>query len=191
MVRDVKATLTTVRFLLRLPAEVHQTVVRAAGREGVSVNEYCVRRLTGDVSPHARHRDLRALIARVEAVTPGKLIGLLLHGSWSRGEARTSSDVDILVVVDGSVGLTRALYQRWDEVSVTWDGRPVDAHFVHLPADALHAGGVWCEAAIDGQILVDPNGRIERMLVEIRRAIAEGRLLRRRAHGQPYWTRVA
>jgi predicted nucleotidyltransferase len=165
--------------------------VRAASREGLSVNEYCVRRLTADVSPHTAHRDLRTLLARAEAVAPGKVIGLVLHGSWPRGEARASSDVDILVVVETSVALTRALYQRWDESPVSWDGRPVDVHFIHLPPDADHAGAVWCEAAIEGRVLVDPDGRVERTLVEIRRAIAEGRLMRKRAHGQPYWTRVA
>jgi predicted nucleotidyltransferase len=165
--------------------------VRAANREGLSVNEYCVRRLTAEASPHAAHRDLRELLASAEAVAPGKVLGLVLHGSWPRGEARPSSDVDILVVVDASVALTRALYQRWDASPLVWDGRPVDAHFIHLPPDVGRAGGVWCEAAIEGRVLVDPDGRVDRLLVDIRRAIADGRLVRRRAHGQPYWTRVA
>jgi predicted nucleotidyltransferase len=176
---------------LRLPAEVHQSVARAAEREALSINEYCVRRLTAAASPHTAHRDLRALLARAETVTPGRVVGLVLHGSWPRGEARASSDVDILVVVEASVALTRALYQRWDESPVSWDSRPVDVHFIHLPADADHSGGVWCEVAIEGRVLVDPDGRVERALVDIRRAIADGRLQRKRAHGQPYWTRVA
>lgn len=165
--------------------------MRAAGRERLSVNEYCVRRLTAESSPHAGHRDLRAVLVRAEAVAPGNVRGVVLHGSWPRGEARTSSDVDILIVVDASVPLTRALYQTWDQSPVSWDGRPVDAHFIHLPPDADRAGGVWCEAAIEGRVLLDPHGVVERTLVEIRRAIADGRLQRKRAHGQPYWTRVA
>jgi hypothetical protein len=51
---------------------------------------------------------------------------LALFGSWARGEARADSDVDVLVDVDGSIGLRfvelaeeieRALGRRVDLVS--------------------------------------------------------------------------
>jgi len=180
----------TVRFLLRLPAAVHDTATQGAAIHGVSLNEYCVRRLSLTGPPLTLHPDAAAVVARAQAVAPGRVLGVVLHGSWARGEARAASDVDVLVVVASDVQLTRALYRHWDQEPVLWEGRSVDAHFVHLP-EAAHGGGVWCEAAIDGHVLSDPEGRVGAALATVRRAIADGRLVRKRVHGQPYWTEVA
>ena len=35
------------------------------------------------------------------------------------------------------------------------------------------------------------TGHVDDALIQIRRAIADGRLVRKRAHGQPYWTVAA
>jgi hypothetical protein len=94
----------------------------------------------------------------------------------------------VLVVVERRLALTRALYRAWGRAPLEWAGRPVDAHFVHLPEDASGAGGVWCEAAIEGIVISDTDSRVEQALVGIRQAIAEGRLVRKQMHGQPYWT---
>jgi predicted nucleotidyltransferase len=118
-------------------------------------------------------------------------MGVILHGSWSRGEARPGSDVDVLIVVDESVPLTRALYRAWDRQPISWENRPVDAHFIHVPRPLDRASGVWCEAAVEGRLLFDRRGGVEEALIAIRRAIAGGRLVRKHAHGQPYWTVAA
>jgi hypothetical protein len=47
---------------------------------------------------------------------------------------------------------------------------------------------VWLEAALDGIVVLDRDGRIARHLGRVRRDIATGVRVRRRAHGQPYWT---
>lgn len=177
----------TARFVLRLPLELHRLATDRARALGLSLNEYCVRRLSGPELFVAMHEAVRLLLARATAVADARLIGLIAHGSWVRGEARVASDVDVLVVVEQAVRLSRALYRKWDEVPVSWDGRAVDAHFIHLPATPDRAGSVWCEAAVDGQVLFDTDGRVASTLVAIRRAIADGRLVRKRAHGQPYW----
>ena len=104
---------------------------------------------------------------------------------------RAASDVDVLIVVERTLALTRDLYRKWDRAPVDWEGRPVDAHFVHLPEAPERAGGVWCEAAIDGVVLDDLDSRVERTLQRIRRAIADGTLVRKHAHGQPHWTVAA
>jgi hypothetical protein len=62
---------------------------------------------------------------------------------------------------------------------------------VHLPADPDRAGGLWCEAAVDGLLLHDSDGSVDHALRAVRRAIADRRLVRRQAHGQPYWTTAA
>jgi hypothetical protein len=180
-----------VRFLLRLPAALHAFLVEAARERRLSLNEYLNRRLAGP-DPHPAWEGLApVLLTAARRVADGEFLGLVLHGSWTRGEARTESDIDVLIVIANALPLTRDLYRAWDEQPVRWAGRAVDVHFVHLPPDPVRAGGVWCEAAVEGRVIADRSGRIDDTLVQIRRAIADGHLVRKRAHGQPYWTVAA
>lgn len=172
------------RFVLRLPPALHAMLRDASHVAGVSLNEYCVRRLAsaGRVEGGAT-----ALVLRCAALLRERFAALLLHGSWVRGEASSGSDVDALIVVDPELRLGRALYRDWDEQPVIWRGRPVDPHFVHLPAPDTFSG-LWAEAATHGLTLFDRDGRLETYLAGVRGAIADGRLRRQVAHGQPYWT---
>ncbi len=179
------------RFLLRLPAALHRELVANASAEALSLNEYCVRRLGGPDLRIAARQEVAAVLASAAAVAGAHLLGVIAHGSWVRSEARDSSDVDVMIVVDGSVPLTRSLYRAWDSAAPTWDGRTVDAHFVHLPAAGSRASSVWCELAVEGLLLSDRDGALSAALVDVRRAIAHGRLVRKTAHGQPYWTEAA
>ena len=129
-------------------------------------------------------------MARAAAVAGDALVGVIVYGSWARGRAGAGSDVDVLIVLDVTRPLTRVLYREWDARPVTWDGRPVDPHFVHLPAGGP-ASGVWGEAAVDGVILFESNLRLSAVLAQVRRDIVAGRLVRRLAHGQPYWVVAA
>jgi hypothetical protein len=195
MARDSGRTRTpeaaVVRFLLRLPATLHASLVGRARARGVSLNEYITRRLAG-ADPHPSSEALTPLlVARAHAVAGAQAMGVILHGSWTRGEPGQRSDIDALVVIDDSLPLTRALYRRWDREPLAWEGRAVDVHFVHLPETIDRVSGVWCEAAIDGRVVADASGRVEDTLMRIRRAIADGRLVRKRVHGQPYWTVAA
>jgi hypothetical protein len=47
------------------------------------------------------------------------------------------------------------------------------------------------EVAVSGMVLFERDGRVSTHLVRVRGDIAEGRLVRRIAHGQPYWTSAA
>lgn len=188
---DIIRLVNPAKFLLRLPTRLHRELGARAERLGLSLNEYCVRRLAGPEPIGATHPGAGAVRARARAVVGRHLRGLVLLGSWARGQARNASDVDVLVVVGPELALTRALYRTWDAEPLSWDGRTVDAHFVQLPEDPGRAGAVWCEAAVDGVVVDDPDGRIEATLRAVRRAIADGRLVRRHVHGQPYWTVAA
>ncbi len=132
-----------------------------------------------------------ASVERSLAQFDAALAGVLVYGSYARGDATAASDVDLLVVVDAAIALTRALYRDWDDAPVDWQGRHVDPHFVHLPAGRRPAPGAWCEAALDGVVLCERDGAVTRHLAAIRGEIAAGRLVRRSAHGQPYWTVAA
>ncbi len=113
-------------------------------------------------------------------------MGVLLFGSRARGEERDDSDTDLLVVLDRTRPLVRALYEQWDEAAPLAAYSP---HFVHLPESVAQAGSLWLEAAVDGVILEDPQGNVSRFLGSLRRAIASGQMVRRTAHGHPYWVR--
>lgn len=179
------------RLLLRLPTDLHARLQHAAASQGISVNELCVRRLAAPAAGLETDRDAQALFARASATFGPALVGILLYGSWVRGEATGRSDVDVLIVIDREIELTRALYARWDAEPVTWRSRAVDAHFAHLPGDAEPTGGVWAEAAVEGRVLVERDHEITAHLQHVRRAIADGRLVRRMVHGQSYWTTAA
>ena len=58
-------------------------------------------------------------MARYEVDRNLTLVGVLLHGSWIRGDATPTSDVDVIVVVESRVHLNRALYRTWDQQPVT------------------------------------------------------------------------
>jgi uncharacterized protein (DUF1778 family) len=180
------------RFLLRLSPDLHARLQAAARAQGLSLNEYCVRRLAAPATGLLLDPDAAAAVTRAEALVGNALEGVIVYGSWTRGEATDRSDVDLLIVVDRRVPLSRAIYRRWDESPVGWHGRAVDPHFVHLPAAGREVtGGAWCEAAIDGVVLFERDDRISARLRQVRRDLAAGRLVRRTVHGQPYWTGAA
>jgi predicted nucleotidyltransferase len=127
-------------------------------------------------------------VSTVLAQWESELEGLVLFGSASRGDLWETSDIDLLLVVRDGIEITRDLYRKWEAASV-WNER-VSPQFVALPETEETAGGVWLEAAIDGIVLWDRDLRVSRLLGQLRRAMAEGRLIRRYAHGQPYWVRT-
>jgi hypothetical protein len=187
--RDSRAA----RVLLRLPSDLHRALVRAARRAGLSFNQYCVRRLAEPEPALApASAALRgAVLTAARAAHGDRLLGVIVIGSFARGEAAAGSDLDVLLVLDSSVPLTRALYRDWDAAAPTVPGHVLDAHFTHLPPDDARPGAVWCEAAVDGLVWFDRDGRVARALAAVRRAIAEGRVVRAVVHGQPYWKEVA
>jgi len=179
------------RVLLRLPADLHQVLARAAAAEGLSFNEFCCRRLRAPAHPDDTSALRAIVIDRARAVFSRRLVGVVVMGSWVRGTAVAASDIDLLIAIDAGTTLTRELYRTWDEVPLTFDGRVIDAHFVHPPKPGAPPTAMWCEAAVDGLVWYDADGRITRRLAEVRRDIAEGRVVRGFAHGQPYWKGAA
>jgi predicted nucleotidyltransferase len=177
------------KFVLRIDPGLHAALRAAAEASGSSLNEYCARKLAspgwgGDPAASA-------VIERAASLFGSGLVGVLVFGSWARGEATEGSDVDVLVVVGADVELSRALYRAWDTRPLTWDGRRVEAHVARLPARGARLTSLWAEAAVDGVVLYDRGLELSRRLAEVRDRIAAGELVRRRVHGQPYWVEAA
>jgi hypothetical protein len=178
------------RFLLRIEPGLHESLRADAAELGVSLNDYCARKLAAPLGgPGAT--GAAAALERATALFGSELIGVAAFGSWARAQAAGGSDVDLLVVLEQTVRLTRGLYRRWDETPLAWGARSVEAHFVHLPAPERPVAGLWAEVAVDGIVLFDRGLRLSTRLVQVRHDIVSGRIVRRVAHGQAYWTRVA
>ncbi len=194
------------RFVLRIPPDLHRRLRELAAREGRSLNEVCRRLLAaaiGPASPGAAQRSPAApgglpvdvppeLMAAIRGAWPEVLVGVVLFGSAARGEATAASDVDLLIVLDQGVEISRALYREWDRGvagATRRAGREFTPQFVVLPRSPEAAGGIWLEVARDGIVLDDPKGRAARFLAALRDYAMSGAVVRKVAHGQPYWVR--
>lgn len=189
VMNDTTDTLPSGRFVLRIDPRLHAALRAAAEEANLSLNEYCARKLA---SPGGRVAGPAAdAVQRAVAVAGEALLGVVAFGSWARDELSSGSDVDLLVVVAEALPITRGLYRSWDESPLSWEGHPVEPHFVHLLGEEDRASGLWAEAALDGVVLHERGLAVSTRLVEVRHRIANGRIERRRSHGHPYWVEVA
>jgi predicted nucleotidyltransferase len=179
------------RFVLRIDTGLHAALREAAKAAGVSLNEYCARKLATPFGRLEGWEIASQAVRRAAQVVGDDLIGVVAFGSWARDELHEHSDVDILVVVGEKLKLSRDLYLRWDEAPIQWRGRRVEPHFVHLPDGARTPLGLWAEVAIDGIVLFTRDLQLPSLLVRVRHDIAGGRIVRREVHGQFYWTEAA
>lgn len=173
------------RFVLRLDPELHAALRREAAELGLSLNEHCSRVMATQRA--CADGDAAAVIREIRRRAGGDLVGIVAYGSWARGEPTDTSDVDLLVVLDERLPITRSLYRSWDDTRLRWGARDVDVHLVHPPRPETGISGTWAEAATDGILLFERDLLLSRRLAEIRRRIAGGELVRRTVHGQPYW----
>jgi len=179
------------RFVLRLDPGLHASLRRAAREAGISLNDYCARKLTAPSANLGSFPDAGAAVEKAACIAGERLVGVVVYGSWSRGTLLASSGVDLLIVVDSELALTRQLYRLWDAAPLEWNGHTVEPHFVHLPGSDETVGGLWAEVALDGIVLFESGAQLSSRLVQVRHDIAEGRMVRKTVHGQPYWTKVA
>ncbi len=177
------------RFVLRIEPELHAALRAGAEESGLSLNEYCRRKLMAPGSQVSG--PATEVVSSAIAVAGGALVGVVAFGSWARGESTARSDVDVLLIMAAEVAIRRELYRAWDANPVCWGGHPVEPHFVHLPDPAGRISGLWAEVAVDGAVLFERSFQVSRLLAALRRRIVEGSLVRRRIHGQPYWVEVA
>lgn len=179
------------RFVLRIRPGVHAALRKAAADAGTSLNDYCARRLVLPVGSSSAYEGAASVVERAATLFGERLLGVAAFGSWARGELSEASDVDVLVVVENDVALTRSLYRTWDESPIRWGSQTVEPHFVHLPPPDATVAGLWGEVAIDGVVLFERGMRLSARLVRVRHDIVSGRIVRKLVHGQPYWAEVA
>ncbi len=168
-----------------MPSELHATLRKAAREAGTSLNDHCLRKL---VLPDRSVPEAAAVVVqRANAIAGSNLVGVMVFGSWARGGATESSDVDVLIVVDSDRQITRDLYREWDMTPLRWEDRAVEPHFVRLPEADDRVSGLWAEVAIDGMVLFERDFYLSRRLAALRGRIAAGDVVRRWSNGHPYW----
>lgn len=173
------------KFVIRMESGLHEALRRAASESGMSLNDYCVRRLASAGTGGA---DAAAVVTHASSVCGAHLQAVAIFGSWARGTAAAGSDVDVLIVVDEALPVTRALYTAWDRgVTLTWDGHAVEPHLVQLPSTDARISGLWAEVSLDAVVLFDRGYALSRHLVRVRREIVAGSIVQRWSGGQPYW----
>ena len=175
--------------MLRIDPGLHADLRDAAKVAGLSLNEYCARRLALPMSPLAV--DCADAVAQAAELVGEALLGVVAFGSWARQELARESDIDLLIVVDEKLAIGRWLYAKWDERPLSHDGHSVEPHFVHPPPSYRRISGTWAEVAMDGIVLFERGLTVSRLLVALRRRVVSGALVRRRLHGQSYWVEVA
>lgn len=177
------------KFVLRLDARLHGLLRGEALAAGASLNDWCGRTLA---APGAGGIEAASgVVLTIRSRLGNDLVGVIVYGSFARGELSTASDVDLLVVLGKGVPITRALYREWEGAVPDWNGREIDLHFVHLPTAADRVSASWAEAAVCGIVLYDRALEVSRRLIGIRERIAAGELVRRMCQGQPYWIHEA
>ena len=176
------------RFVLRIDPALHASLRDAARAVDTSLNRYCAGKLASP-APILDH-EATAIVHRARAILGESLLGVVAFGSWTRGDESPSSDLDILLVADDRVSVSRDLYRNWDaEPGLSWHGHPVSPHFAHLRPDFEPVSGFWAEVALDGLVVFDPEWVVSRHLVALRRRISEGEIEQRVAGGRAYWVR--
>ncbi|RIL11992.1 MAG: hypothetical protein DCC75_01305, partial [Proteobacteria bacterium] len=169
------------KFVLRLNPKLHNTIRSRAHARGISLNAMCQQlilaglRQTQDELPQLQHE----IISKATKLHGDGFLGLVLFGSVARGDYDHISDMDLLLVLERGVSLQRDLYRAWDKEFA----QKISVHYAHLPAAPNQAGSLWLECARDGQILYDPSGRIQRVLLSINDLVASGKVVRKLTHG--------
>jgi len=119
-------------------------------------------------------------------------VGLLLFGSYARGEASDRSDVDVLVVMRGLKGLK----VRGDVYSILAKhvGRPltlIDVDLADISRDDLEVTPLLLNALYDGVIVYDRFGVLERLKLKTIELIRKANLMRYRTPDGKYgWKRA-
>lgn len=153
---------------------------------GLSLNELCFAKLRQNASSMNGYSEV---ITLAKSIVGEHFIGCILFGSYARQRTHTYSDVDIMIVVNSDFQTSRQHIRQWDEAQLVIDGKQTSASFVKIPTEHTPQNILWYEVAVDGQILADPTGIIQKKLSELRNAIADKKIMRRYSHGQPYWVK--
>ncbi|MFQ6076896.1 MAG: nucleotidyltransferase domain-containing protein [Candidatus Bathyarchaeia archaeon] len=123
-----------------------------------------------------------------------KVVAVSLFGSSARGEAGEKSDIDVFIVVRDipwGLGRRRELYDAvYRGLSGGVDVTVIDVDGGELLNKDLEVTPLLLNIAWDSRILYDPEGRLSRLFMEVRKAVEREGLERYRTPDGKYgWKR--
>ncbi|MFQ5793570.1 MAG: nucleotidyltransferase domain-containing protein [Candidatus Bipolaricaulia bacterium] len=156
------------------------------------MNEYENRNLS------AKFHELACRYAEIaQEVLPNRLTSIALYGSVTRGEAHSTSDIDLFVVLkDAPQGMLhrRALLEPvreklTPELETLWkQGIYVDfVEVIRSEAEARHFYPLYLDMAVDVELLYDRDGFLESVLQQVRERLEALGARRQKVGGVQYW----
>lgn len=126
-------------------------------------------------------------VAALQAALGDRLMAVVLFGSRARGDARETSDWDLLVIAEG---LPEKMFERhlFLKGLLPSDCRGAISLLAKTPEEfESHLASLYLDIALDGQILYDPRGYAHQRLASLRRLISKAGLYRERTEAGDVW----
>lgn len=177
------------KFVLRVHPVLHARLRKKSGEWGSSLNQTCLKIIERGLEIRdGSHDRFMLALKNLKKQFRGHLLGLLVFGSHVNQQDFHSSDIDLLVLLDSKIKLSRTLYQIWDD-SCDDNLKPVmNPHFVHPPQNQPY-GSLWLEAVKKHRVLFDKKSMLQNILDQIHSYVMMGQVSQKISHGQPYWIR--
>lgn len=171
--------------MLRVPPALHKKISKEASAEGQSLNSFLLNKIE-KTDGGAKYV---GVVDQLKTQFQENLLAVLVFGSSVRGEAKATSDIDVLIVLDSSVTISRSIYSDWDNQILPKISDKYSPQFVHLPVQAEAAGSLWLEVALEGEFVFEKAPEVRRFVFLLKTLIAAGEFMRKLSHGHPYWVR--
>lgn len=177
------------KFLVRLDPALHKQLSHEAEDCHVSLNEICIRKLAAPVFISTFASPFASAILLARKIFGKALIGIVIFGSYARGQTRESSDIDLMIILQPGFKYSRDHLRQWDDEGLVVASHTVSAAIVYLCKNEIPQNVLWLESAIEGIILLDTDQIVQRRLFHLRELIASGLVIKKISHGQSYWIR--
>ncbi len=127
------------------------------------------------------------MIATLRDVLGDRLRAVVLYGSQARGDARPSSDWDVLVIAEGLPDGTLARHLALKR-ALPDDCRAIISIIAKTPDELSNAAtALFLDIALDGRILYDPYGIASRWIGRLRLMMQNEGLRRERTPAGDIW----